>query len=254
MLKTRVIPTLLIKGFGLVKGSKFNNWRRVGSVLPAIKIFNQREVDELIVSDISASLNNDEPDYETIKDFCSDCFVPLTIAGGINNLEQVQKLFDVGTDKISVNTAAYKNPQLISQIANQFGSQSIVASIDVKRKNNHEWDCYSYSGTKKTNKELKNWIKELEDRGAGEILITSIDYDGTMSGYDLQLIKFVSELTKVPIIASGGAGNFQHMSDAILYSGASAVAAGSIFQFTEQTPIEIKRKLAKNGIQTRTLI
>lgn len=254
MLKKRVIPTLLIKGFGLVKGSKFNNWRRVGSVLPAIKIFNQREVDELIVSDISASQNHNEPDYETIKDFCSDCFVPLTIAGGINNIEHVQKLFDVGTDKISVNTAAYENPKLISQIANQFGSQSIVASIDVKRKNNDEWDCYSYSGTKKTNKELKNWIKELEDRGAGEILITSIDYDGTMSGYDLQLIKSVTEITKVPVIASGGAGNFQHMSDAILKSGASAVAAGSIFQFTEQTPIEIKKKLSECGIKTRTFM
>ena len=252
MLKTRIIPTLLIKGFGLVKGSEFNNWRRIGAVLPAIRIFNQREVDELIISDVIASQNNEEPDYESIKDFCSDCFVPLTVGGGIKTLDNVQKLFDVGTDKISVNTSLYENPKLINDIADKYGSQSLIGSIDVKRINEYEWDCYSHSGTKKTSKNLKNWVKELEDRGCGEILITSIDNDGTMKGYDLNLISYITSIIKIPVIASGGAGNYKHMSDAILKCGASAVAAGSIFQFTEQTPSEIKKSLSLDGIKTRT--
>ncbi len=254
MLKTRIIPTLLIKGFGLAKGTNFNNWRRVGAVLPAIKIYNQRDVDELIISDILASQNNEEPDYESIKDFCSDCFVPLTFGGGIRNIEHVQKLLDIGIDKVSINSSLYENPKIMSDIANKFGSQSIVASIDVKKSNDKGWDCYSHSGTIKTTKNLKSWVKELEERGCGEILITSIDNDGTMKGYDLKLIKYITSIVNIPVIASGGAGNFEHMSDAILKSDASAVAAGSIFQFTEQTPIEIKNQLSLNGISVRNPI
>ncbi len=250
MLKVRVIPTLLWKQFGLVKGVGFNSWRRVGSVLPAVKVYNQRDVDELILVDITANGTGDEPDFESVDEFGQDCFVPLTVGGGITQIEQVQRLLRAGADKVAVNTAAYAHPELISEIASRHGAQCVVASIDV-RKQGDGWFCYSHSGQKETGRDVVAWARELEDRGAGEILITSIERDGSMQGYDLALIETVVNAVNVPIIASGGAGNYQDMIDAVKIGGASAVAAASIFHFTEQTPAEAKAAMASAGIPIR---
>ena len=252
MLKVRIIPTLLLKGFGLVKGKNFNSSRRIGSLLPAIKVYNQRDVDELIVLDIAAHITDEELDYESVEDFSPDCFVPLTIGGGIRYVEQVQKLLRSGADKISINSFAYENPDLITSIANKHGSQSIVSSVDVRAIEQGKWHCYGAAGTKSTSRDVLEWARELEDRGAGELLLTSIDRDGTMNGYDLELIEKVVSAVGIPVIASGGAGTYQHMFEAVSKSGASAVAASSMFQFTEQTPAEAKSFLFNKGVSVRS--
>jgi imidazole glycerol-phosphate synthase subunit HisF len=250
MLKVRVIPTLLWKNFGLVKGEKFDSWRRVGPVLPAIKVYNQREVDELILVDIVAHGSDDDPDFEAVADFGQDCFVPLTVGGGIRNLDQVRRLLRAGADKVSVNSAAYTKPSLVEDIAARFGAQCVVVSIDVKHEGK-SWQCYSCAGSEPTGRDAIAWAREMEDRGAGEILITSIERDGTMLGYDLDLIAAVVSCVNIPVIASGGAGNYRHMVEAVQQAGASAVAAASIFHFTEQTPAGAKAALAESGIAIR---
>lgn len=250
MLKARVIPTLLWKQFGLVKGVSFDSWRRVGPVLPAVKVYNQREVDELVLVDIVAHLGDDDPDFESIGEFGQDCFVPLTVGGAITRIDQVQRLLRAGADKVAINTAAYARPELVSEIANRHGTQCVVASIDV-REQEGGWACFSHAGKQATGREVVAWARELEDRGAGEILITSIERDGTMLGYDLALIESLVRAVNIPVIASGGAGNYQHMIDAVKKAGASAVAAASIFHFTEQTPAEAKKAMANAGIPVR---
>jgi cyclase len=251
MLKARVIPTLLWKNYGLVKGVGFNSWRRVGPVLPAIKVYNTRDVDELVLVDILASLEPSAPDAESVHDFADECFVPFTVGGGVTNIEQILGLLRAGADKVIINSAAYTKPLLIEEAAGRFGSQCIVASVDARRENDGSYLCYSHSGTVATNKRPSAWVKELENRGAGEILITSIDRDGSMQGYDLDLIEQVTSIVNVPVIASGGAGNYEHMRKAIQDAGASAVAAASMFHFTEQTPAEAKNALSKSGISVR---
>lgn len=251
MLKVRVIPTLLWKQFGLVKGVGFNSWRRVGPVLPAVKVYNQREVDELILVDIVAHESDDDPDFESIDEFGRDCFVPLTVGGGITRIDQVQRLLRAGADKICLNTATYDNPRLVSEIAKRHGVQCVVASIDVRKHQNDHWECFAAAGQIATGRDVVVWAKELEDRGAGEILLTSIERDGSMQGYDLPLIAAVAQSVSIPVIASGGAGNYQHMIDAVVQAGASAVAAASIFHFTEQTPAEAKAAMAAAGIPVR---
>ncbi|WP_241145413.1 imidazole glycerol phosphate synthase subunit HisF [Achromobacter xylosoxidans] len=251
MLKVRVIPTLLWKNFGLVKGVGFDSWRRVGPVLPAIKVYNTREVDELVLVDILAHAGQDDPDFESIDEFGQDCFVPLTVGGGITRIDQVQKLLRAGADKVSINTAAYERPELINEIAKRHGVQCVVASIDVRQDGHGGYDCYSNAGQRATGREVVEWAKELEDRGAGEILITSIERDGTMQGYDLALVEMVVKAVNIPVIASGGAGNYAHMVQAVVEAGASAVAAASIFHFTEQTPAGAEAALAAAGVPVR---
>jgi cyclase len=250
MLKVRVIPTLLWKQFGLVKGVGFDSWRRVGPVLPVVKVYNQREVDELVLVDIVAHLCGDDPDFESIDEFGQDCFVPLTVGGGIARIDQVQRLLRAGADKVAINTAAYTCPELVTEIANRHGAQCVVASIDVRAQDDG-WTCFSHAGKQATGREVVAWARELEDRGAGEILITSIERDGTMQGYDLSLIEAVVRSVKIPVIASGGAGNYQHMVEAVTHAGASAVAAASIFHFTEQTPAGAKAALAAASVPVR---
>lgn len=251
MLKVRVIPTLLWKDFGLVKGVGFDSWRRVGSVLPAIKVYNSRDVDELIVVDITASQENNQPDYESVADFSEECFVPLTVGGGVSCLEDVLHLLHSGADKVSINTAAYADPDIVNVTSAKFGAQCIVASIDARCADDGSYHCFSHSGTLDTGRHPVEWAKELVSRGAGEILLTSIDRDGTMQGYDLQLTEQVAKSVDVPVIASGGAGNYQHMIDVVLQAGASAVAAASIFHFTEQTPAGAKQAMQLAGIPIR---
>lgn len=251
MLKVRVIPTLLWKQFGLVKGVGFDSWRRVGPVLPAIKVYNQREVDELILMDIVAHASADDPDFESIDEFGRECFVPLTIGGGITRIDQVQHLLRAGADKVSVNTAAHARPELVSEIAWRHGTQCVVASIDVHGDAAGGWKCFSHAGTEPTGREVIAWACEMEARGAGEILVTSIDRDGTMEGYDLALIETVVHAVDIPVIASGGAGTYRHMVEAVTEAGASAVAAASMFHFTEQTPAGAKSALAAAGVPVR---
>jgi cyclase len=251
MLKVRVIPTLLWKHFGLVKGVGFNSWRRVGPVLQAVKVYNAREVDELIFVDIVASSEDSQIEADVIRDFADECFVPLTVGGGIKDLATIQKLLRTGADKVCINTAAYANPKIIESVASKFGTQCITSSIDARRVGNGQFECFSHSGSQPTGRTPTSWARELVDRGAGEILITSIEKDGTMTGYDLDLIAAVASSVNVPVIASGGAGNSDHMRLAIQEGGASAVAAASIFHFTEQTPAQVKRDLANAGIPVR---
>ncbi|TGK51935.1 imidazole glycerol phosphate synthase subunit HisF [Leptospira kanakyensis] len=250
MVKVRIIPTLLWKDLGLVKGVGFNSWRRIGSLLPAIKVFNARDVDELILNDIAASVSGQPPDFDTLEGVSNESYVPFTVGGGIQSVDDITKILRYGADKVSINSSAYTSPRIIEESAKKFGSQCVVASVDVKR-SPEGYFCYSHSGTKNTGQKVIDWVKELEARGAGEILLTSIDRDGTMEGYDLELISLVTSNVKIPVIASGGAGNYQDMVDAILIGKASAVAAASIFQFTDQTPTEAKKYLHKAGVSVR---
>lgn len=251
MLKIRIIPTLLWKNFGLVKGVAFNSWRRVGPVLPAIKVYNSRDVDELILVDIMASQEGNEPDHDSVGDFSEECAVPLTVGGGITGLNHIVSLLHAGADKVAINTTAYSNLALIEAAASRFGAQCVVASIDARRFEDGRYGCFSHSATVDAGRDPVEWAKELADRGAGEILLTSIDRDGTMLGYDLELVERVVRAVDIPVIASGGAGNYQHMIDAVKQAGASAVAAASIFHFTEQTPAGAKLAMQAAGIPVR---
>ena len=250
MLKVRVIPTLLYKSVGLVKGVGFNSWRRVDTVLPAIKVYNMREVDELILVDIEATKEGRDPDYESIRDFSRECFVPFCVGGGICNIEQIRQLLRAGADKVAINSAAYDNLELITEGARLFGSQCIVASIDC-RKIDGSYRCFSHNGEADTGYSLEEWVQKVVEAGAGEILLTSVELDGTMQGYDVEMIKIATELVNVPVIASGGAGSYEDMYQAITQGGASTVAAASIYHFTEQTPREAKEYLGERGIPVR---
>ena len=250
MLKTRVMPILLLKNHGLVKSIGFDSWRRIGTALPAVKVFNLREVDEIVLLDISATPESRPPDLDVIRDIASECFTPLTVGGGVQTCGSVRDLLRAGADKVCINSAAFENPQLIKDSARQFGSQCVVVSIDAHRHNGH-YEAYSQSGVHPTGQEVVEWAREVERLGAGEILLTSVERDGTMQGYDLDLIRRVATSVTIPVVASGGAGNYEHMVEALQVGGASAVAAASIFHFTEQTPLEAKRHLAKKGVAVR---
>lgn len=251
MLKTRIIPTLLYRDYGLVKGVGFDSWRHVGSLMQSIKVYNMRNVDELIIVDIKATKDGREPDFNWVNDFADDCFMPLTVGGGVSCLDHVGKLLDVGADKVAMNTSAFDNPKLINQVASKFGSQCAVISIDFSRRADGYLEVVTHSGTNKRQMNLIDFARLAENQGAGEILLTSVDRDGTMQGYDLKAIKAVSDAVSIPVIASGGAGSYEHMLESIQQAGASAVAAASIFHFTEQTPAEARAHLAKAGIPVR---
>ena len=251
MLKVRVMPTLLYKNTTLVKGKKYDSWRRVGSLMQAIKVYNLRQVDELIFLDITATKESRRPDFELVDDFADDCFMPLTVGGGIRDIEDVRQLLAVGADKVSISTSAVYHPDLISEIAREFGAQCIVVSIDVKINSEGKYEVYTHSGTRPTGKDPISFAKEVENKNAGEILLNSIDRDGTMEGYDLNLIKKVNDSVSIPVIASGGAGSYEDMRKALQEANASAVAAASIFHFTQQTPIEAKKYLKEFDINVR---
>lgn len=250
MLKIRIIPTMLWKDVGLVKGVHFDSKRRVGSIIPAIKVYNLRQVDELVLLDITATKNKRRPDIETVAEVSPECFCPLTVGGGVKSIEDVELLLRAGADKVAINSAAYENPDLIQKGAKFFGSQCVVASVDAK-KINGEYVCFSDCGTKNRKIKVENWVKKLEELGAGEILITSVDRDGTMKGYDIDLIKLVSDSVQIPVIASGGAGKYEDFYKAIKMGKCSGVAAASVFHFTEMTPMAIKKYLSSKNIPVR---
>jgi cyclase len=251
MLKVRVIPTLLLKDLTLVKGVRFDSWRRVGSVMQAVKVYNLREVDELIFVDITATLDGRDPDYETVDEIADECFMPLTVGGGIRNVEQVRKLLRVGADKVAINTAAVDDPELVAAVAGEFGTQCVVVSIDARRGDDGSLEVWTHSATTPTGLDPVEVAREAERQGAGEILITSIDRDGTFEGYDLELVRSIVEAVEIPVIASGGAGSYEDCGRAVVEAGASAVAAASIFHFTEQTPLGVKDHLASLGVPVR---
>jgi cyclase len=251
MLKVRVIPTLLWKGPGLVKGVGFDSWRRIGTVMPAIKVYNARDVDELVLLDIAATGEQREPDFDAIAELASECFVPLTVGGGVRRIETIRELLRAGADKVALNTAAYEQPGFVGEAARLFGSQCVVASIDARRAADGRYECFSRCGSTATGREVAEHARWLEANGAGEILLTSVERDGAMQGYDLELIRTVTSSVRIPVIASGGAGQFADFVAAVNEADASAVAASSMFQFTQQTPAEAKNFMAAHGIAVR---
>lgn len=250
MLKTRIIPTLLYRDFGLVKGVRFDSRRAVGSAMQAIKVYNMREVDELVFFDVTATLHERSPDYALVDDLADECFMPLTVGGGIRSLEHIERLLAVGADKIAIGSALVAEPDLVGRAAERFGSQCVVAVVDVRRDADGTTTCVR-SGTVDAEVPPVELARLAQDSGAGEIVLQSVDRDGTMEGYDLALLHDVCEAVSIPVIASGGAGSYQHLGDALLEGGASAVAAASIFHFTELTPLGAREHLRSLGVPVR---
>ncbi len=232
MRRIRVIPVLLLQNGRLVKTIRFKKPIYIGDPLNAIKIFNDKEVDEIIVLDISATPQKKQPDYNFIEQFAGECFMPMGYGGGIKTLEDAKKVFSKGAEKVVLNSILTKNPKLITDIASIYGSQAVVVSIDVKKNLLGNYQVFTHSGTRNINKKLIDWVTELENHGAGEILVNSIHNDGLMKGFDLRLIKLVSENTSLPVVACGGANSIEDFKKAILEGQASAVAAGSMFVFS----------------------
>lgn len=253
MLKVRVIPILLFKNpeIGLVKSIRFDNLRTVGNPINAARVYNARNVDELIFLDIGSRRDHREINLSIIKQILDECFMPVTVGGKIENLSDVRSLLLAGADKVSVNTAAIENSSLISKIANSYGSQCVVVSIDAKKIAPRKYLVYSHGGQNQTNFDPTTWAKRTEKLGAGEILITSIDRDGTMKGYDIELTKMISDAVNIPVIASGGAGEPKHFIEIIQKTNVSAVAAASIFHFTHWTPMTVKQEMNQAGIPVR---
>ena len=245
MLKHRIIPVLLIKDGQLVKGEKFDSWRIVGHPLQTARIHNMRDVDELILLDISATPNNTLIDTQLVEDITKDCFMPLTVGGGIRTLEDIRCLLRAGADKVSINTAACDDPFFIREAAQKYGKQCITVSIDLRG----FW-AYSECGTHDANLHHKCWARLAEYFGAGEILLNNIDLDGTMDGYDLDLIHRISSAVNIPVIACGGAASEEDCARAI-EAGASAVAVGALFQFTPTTPAMVAQHFLEHNIPVR---
>lgn len=231
MLKTRVIPCLLLRDRGLVKTVRFSDPTYLGDPINAVKIFNDKEVDELIFLDIKATLENREPPFKLISEIASECFMPLCYGGGIKSLKDIQSILNLGVEKVSVNSYAVENPHFVRESADLVGRQSIVVSLDVKKHLSGQYEIFTYGGKKLTGLNPVQFAIEMEEMGAGEILLNSIDRDGTMAGYDLELIKSVTKSVSIPVIACGGAGKLEDFTDAVKRGGASAVAAGSLFVF-----------------------
>ena len=230
MFRTRVIPCLLLKNLGLVKTIQFKDPKYIGDPMNAIKIYNDFEADELVFLDINASKENRTINLEFVKKVGQEAFMPFAVGGGIKKIEHVKNVFNSGAEKVVINTAAIENPNLIKEAAEIFGSQSIILSIDAKKEKN-SYKVYTHGGTKQTNFSPSELANKMESLGVGEILINSIDQDGTMLGYDLDLIKAVSSAVNIPVVACGGAGCLQDFIKAIR-AGATAVAAGSLFVYS----------------------
>lgn len=230
MLNTRVIPILLLQADGLVKTVKFKEAKYVGDPINAIRIFNDKEVDELVFLDISSSKENKEINYELIESLASECFMPLCYGGGIRDVDTIRRILRLGVEKISLNTSAFENPEFVREAVRLFGSSTIVVSLDVKKNIWGNYEVWTNGGTKNTKLSPLDAVKKMEELGVGEILLNSIDRDGTMMGYDSKLIEKVSKLATVPLIAVGGAGKTSDFAMAVS-AGASAVAAGSMFVF-----------------------
>jgi len=247
MLKNRIIPCLDIKDGRVVKGINFENLIDAGDPVKQAEFYYQQGADELCFLDITATKENRTTIFDMVEKVAKNCFIPFTVGGGVQNIDDFATLMKCGADKVSINSSAIKNPQLISTASNKFGSQAVIVAIDAKINQDGKYKVYVKGGSEETNLDAIEWAITAEKLGAGEILLTSMDRDGTKSGYDLDLIKKISQKINIPLIASGGVGNLQHLADGIK-SGATAVLAASIFHFREYSIKEAKTYLESQNL------
>ena len=228
MLQTRIIPCLLLKDESLVKTVKFSKPGYIGDPINTVRIFNELEVDELAFLDIDASRKNRPPNFKVLHEISNECFMPLSYGGGIRDLKTAENIFQIGFEKIIINTAAFEMPNLITELAKAFGNQSIIAAIDVRKPLWGKLNVCSHSGTKNQKRQPVEWAKEVVDQGAGEILLTSIEREGTWKGFDIELVRQIADAVSIPVIAHGGAGSVDHIEKVVKEGKASAVALGSM--------------------------
>jgi len=250
MLKNRIIPCLDVKNGRVVKGINFVNLKDAGDPVEQAKIYSNSGADEICFLDITASNENRETIFDVVKKTSENCFVPLTVGGGVKSLEDINKLLVSGADKVSINTAAVDNQNLIKESSKRFGSQCIVVAIDAKQKND-KWEIFTHGGRTQTGIDAVNFSKKMEDSGAGELLITSMDRDGTLKGYDNDLISQIERNVNIPIIASGGVGNLKHLEEGITKGHANALLAASIFHYGKYSIMEVKNYLKSKKIPVR---
>ncbi len=250
MLAKRIIPCLDVKEGRVVKGVNFVNLIDAGDPIENAKVYDEQGADELVFLDITASYEKRGIMIDVVRRTAEEVFMPLTVGGGVRTVEDIRNLLNAGADKVSINTAAVKNPELITEGAKLFGSQCIVVAIDAKR-NGESWEVYIHGGRTPTGKDAVEWAKEVVDRGAGEILLTSMDRDGTKAGYDIELTRAISEAVSVPVIASGGAGKPEHFYEGLTQGKADAVLAASVFHFREISIPELKKYLKERGVWVR---
>ena len=251
MYKKRIIPCLDIKNGRVVKGINFINLVDAGDPTEQAKFYSENGADEICFLDITASNENREIILDIVKKTSENCFVPLTVGGGIRTLKDISNLLNSGADKVSINTAAVNNKKIVEEGAKKFGSQCIVVAVDAKKVENNKWEVFTHGGRNSSGKDVMDYVKEVENLGAGEILLTSMDRDGTKKGYDLDLTKKVSNLINIPVIASGGVGKLDHLYEGLKIGKASAALAASIFHFGEFSIQDAKKYLDSKGIAVR---
>jgi len=250
MLKNRIIPCLDVKNGRVVKGINFIDLKDAGDPVEQAKIYSDGGADEICFLDITASNENRDTIYDVVERTSKKCFVPLTVGGGVRSVDDISKLLNCGADKVSINTAAVQNPAMISESSRKFGSQCIVVAIDAK-KNNNKWEIFTHGGRSKTGIDAIEFAKTMENSGAGELLVTSMDRDGTQIGYDIELMSSISSKVNIPTIASGGVGNLDHLVEGIKLGNASAVLAASIFHYGIYSIKQAKEYLDLKGIPVR---
>ena len=250
MLKNRIIPCLDVKNGRVVKGINFVNLIDAGDPVEQAKIYSDGGADEICFLDITASNENRDTIYEVVKKTSKNCFVPLTVGGGVRSVDDVNKLLNCGADKVTINTAAVENTKIVSDSSKKFGSQCIVVAIDAK-KNGEKWEVFTHGGRNNSGFNVLEYAKNMEEKGAGELLVTSMDRDGTQIGYDIDLMSKISSKINIPIIASGGVGNLDHLVDGIKLGNASAVLAASIFHYGKHSVKEAKEYLDSKGIPVK---
>ena len=251
MLKVRIIPCLDVKDGRVVKGINFLNLKDAGDPVKQAKYYSENGADEICFLDITASNENRNTILDVVKKTSEQCFVPLTVGGGVRNLKDISNLLSSGADKVSINTAAVNNKNIVKESAENFGSQCTVIAIDAKKISENKWEVFTHGGRNSTGKDVLNYAKEVEELGAGEILLTSMDRDGTKKGYDLKLTELISNSVNIPVIASGGVGNLEHLYDGLKKGKASAALAASIFHFGEFSIQDAKKYLDSKGIPVR---
>ena len=251
MLKNRIIPCLDVKNGRVVKGINFIELKDAGDPVEQAKIYSDGGADEICFLDITASNENRETIIEIVRKTAKECFVPLTVGGGVRTIQNITDLLLAGADKVSINTAAVKNVDFVKEASRKFGSQCIVVAIDAKKVSENRWEVFTHGGRNKTGIDAVEFAKKVEENGAGEILLTSMDKDGTKKGYDLEILARINEWIKIPIIASGGAGNLEHISDAFLIGKADAALCASIFHFNQYSVTQVKEFLRNKNIKVR---
>ncbi len=252
MLAKRIIPCLDVKDGRVVKGIRFLNLKDAGDPVECAKVYDSNKADELVFLDITASYEDRPTVIKMVERVAENIYIPFTVGGGIRSLEQIRELLSAGCDKVSINTSAIEDQTLIEKASNRFGSQCIVVAIDCKRNEKGGWTVYTHGGRKPTALDAVEWAKRVEELGAGEILLTSMDCDGTKEGYDLELTRSVARTVQIPVIASGGAGTLEHLHQALTRGEASAVLAASIFHYGTFSISDAKAYLTRKGVQVRT--